>query len=380
MTESRTITSGDVVPAWGDDLPDIPVFQEALLSWFEVHQRDLPWRRGYLPYHVWISEIMGQQTRMDRVVEYFNRWLERFPDIATLASASEQEVLKAWEGLGYYSRARNLHRAAALLMERHDGELPADHGRLLDLPGIGPYTAAAIMSIAFEHPFPVLDANVQRVLARVTDLDLPLRSAGAERILKKTAARLMERKRPRMFNQAMMELGALVCTPRRPGCERCPVHGHCRALAENRVAERPLLRPRPETIRITMACVILCHRGRVYVQRRLPDDVWGGLWEFPGGRIKPGETPAVAARRELMEETAFQAGPLRPFRTVTHCYTKYRVTLHAFFARLAQESDIPELNAATTYRWTDLAGLSAFPFPAGHRQLVGHLQKSRKNG
>lgn len=355
-------------------------FARELLSWFDRNRRDLPWRREYRPYHVWIAEIMGQQTQMERVVAYFQRWVEEFPDIISLAVAPEQRVMKAWEGLGYYSRARNILRAASLLMARHGGEIPADYHQLLALPGIGAYTAAAIMSIAFNQPYPVLDANVQRVLARLINLDMPLPGAGSQRVLRESATRLLADESPRMFNQAMMELGALVCGARRPACDRCPVRSHCRALAADVVARRPLPRPRSRRIQITMACVILCRRGKIYIQQRLPDDVWGGLWEFPGGRLKAGETPEQAARRELLEETSFRAGVLRPFQTVTHCYTRYRVTLHAFISSFGAGSHVPELHAASSYRWTDLAGLSEYPFPAGHRQLVRYLQKNRKNG
>ena len=354
-------------------------FRKDLLAWFRQNRRELPWRQEYHPYHVWIAEIMGQQTQMERVVPFFKRWMGLFPDIANLAAAHEQQVLKAWEGLGYYSRARNILRTAALLEARHGGTIPADYKQLLALPGIGAYTAAAIMSIAFDRPFPVLDANVQRILARLTDLDQPLQSAAARRLLAETATRLLGNESPRMFNQAMMELGALVCTPRRPACDRCPVRAHCCALAAGQVDQRPLPHVRPQRIPITMACVILCHGGRIYIQQRLPDDVWGGLWEFPGGRLKTGETPAQAARRELWEETSFRVGDLRPFRTVSHCYTRYRVTLHAFFARLRQDNRVPVLHAATSYRWATLAGLADFPFPAGHRQLVCLLKKSREN-
>ncbi|MEW6499985.1 MAG: A/G-specific adenine glycosylase, partial [Thermodesulfobacteriota bacterium] len=209
--------------------------QEALLAWFAAHSRDLPWRRTYDPYHVWISEIMLQQTRMERVIGYFRRWLERFPDLPALAAADEEEVLKCWEGLGYYSRARNLHRAAGLVMRDHGGTIPADHAALLTLPGIGRYTAGAIMSLAFNREYPLVDANVERLFARLYDIDSPVREAVNHRFVWQRALELIPPGRARLFNQALMELGALVCTPKNPACSACPLAGHCKALRGNTV-------------------------------------------------------------------------------------------------------------------------------------------------
>jgi len=357
--------------SWSDF--EAGAIRDELCAWFKANQRDLPWRRNYDPYQVWISEIMGQQTQMDRVARYFKRWMELFPDVAAVATAPEQQLLKAWEGLGYYSRAKNIQRTAALLLENHGGEIPADEKQLLALPGIGPYTAAAILSIAFNRPYPVLDANVERVFARLLDLDQPLKQALIRKRLQAVAAELLPTGKARLFNQALMEFGALVCRPKSPDCSHCPLTVYCRALQHGTVDRRPVPMQREKKIEINMACGIILHENTVYIQQRLPDDVWGSLWEFPGGRLKTGETPEQAACREVFEETEFSVSRLRPLATVVHHYTKYRVTLHGFTCRLQNAGTAPVLHAAVQYRWTPLSGLSDFPFPAGHRQLLSRL-------
>ncbi|HHD56103.1 MAG TPA: A/G-specific adenine glycosylase [Desulfobulbaceae bacterium] len=357
---------------------EVRAIREELCAWFEANQRDLPWRKNYDPYQVWISEIMGQQTQMDRVVRYFNRWMEIFPDVAAVAQASERKLLKAWEGLGYYSRAKNIHRTAKLLQQKYNGRVPEDFQQLLALPGIGPYTAAAVASIAYNKPYSLLDANVERLFARLLDLGVPVKQAPAPDILRQLAKKLLPPDHARLFNQALMEFGALVCTPRQPGCAICMLADFCRARRRKTVAQRPMAGKKTKTIDVIMACGIIRRDDAFYIQRRLADDVWGGLWEFPGGRLKDGETPEQAARREIFEETEFSVFRLRPLATVVHHYTRYRVTLHGFTCSLQKSRTTPVLHAADGYQWVPLSGLADFPFPAGHRKLLAVLLKEGK--
>ena len=352
-------------------------FQKYLLEWFAAHGRDLPWRHTYLPYHIWISEIMLQQTQMDRVVEYFNRWVRRLPDIASVASASEEQILKLWEGLGYYSRARNIRRCAAILMQKHKGHIPDDYSALLSLPGIGPYTAAALVSIAFNRDYPVVDANVERVFSRLFDIRSPVKQKENITFIRKKAKKLLPHGRSRFYNQALMELGALICQPKNPDCINCPIRSDCKARILGIQNERPMPVPSKETVFIDMATAILLHNGKIFIQKRLKKDVWAGLWEFPGGRIKKGESPAEAVVREFYEETELRIGHLEEIISVKHSYTIYRVTLHGYYCRLTNGLDKPVLHAAQEYRWVSPDELSAFAFPAGHRRLLEHISKER---
>ncbi len=352
-----------------------PTLQDALLRWFARHGRDLPWRRTYLPYHIWVSEIMLQQTQMDRVILYFNRWLDRFPDIASLTEAREQEVLLLWEGLGYYSRAKNILKTADLLCRRHGGALPEDHGALLELPGIGRYTAGAIMSLAFNLHHPIVDANVERLFARLFNLTAPVKEKHTHALIWQKAAELIPEGKARFFNQALMEMGALICLPRSPRCDACPVRNYCEAFAQGVVNERPIAGKAKEIIPITMASGILRHQGKIYIQKRLADDVWPNLWEFPGGRIKEGETPEQALIREYREETGFYIHGLEKIATIKHSFTKYRVTLHCYSCHLQNNDTTPVLHAAQEYLWISEDELENFAFPAPHRNLINCLAK-----
>ncbi len=351
--------------------------QRLLLAWFANNQRNLPWREAYNPYEIWISEIMGQQTQLGRVSDYFSRWIAQFPDIASLAAAPERSVMKAWEGLGYYSRARNIQRTAAILVRDYHAQVPDSMTKLLSLPGIGQYTAAAILSIGFNQPVPLVDANVERLFARLRDIECPIKSKEGKTQVHALAAQLLDKASPRSFNQALMELGALVCTPKKPSCSHCPLSADCLARQRDTMSIRPVLRPRPERLDIAMSCGIIFQKGLVYIQQRLPNDIWGGLWEFPGGRMEEGETPAEGAMREILEETGWQAEIEIPFDTVTHHYTRYRVTLHSFVCSLSADARLvpPVLEAASRYAWVRKDELSNYPFPAGHKQLVKNLLK-----
>ncbi len=279
---------------------------QRLLDWYQQNARRLPWRgrpagqpggsNGREPppdaYAVWVSEIMLQQTQVETVIPYYEKWLARFPTLAALAAASEQEVLSVWEGLGYYSRARNLHRAARLLVSEMDGRLPTDRKALERLPGIGRYTAGAIASIAFGRDEPALDGNIRRVMARLFDLRLPARSPQGEKCLWERVEENLPPGRAGDYNQALMDLGATLCTPHAPACLLCPLAGLCQAQALGVQEERPVLQPRPPVPHFTVTAAVLERAGQVLIARRPSSGLLGGLWEFPGGKQKEGEEPA----------------------------------------------------------------------------------------
>jgi A/G-specific adenine glycosylase len=350
--------------------------QNRILDWFQKNARNLPWRETYDPYHVWISEIMLQQTQMDRVVDYFYRWMTRFPDVKSITEASEDEVLKLWEGLGYYTRARNIMKCARILQTDFNGSLPADYDFLLSLPGIGKYTAGAIMSIAFNQDFPLVDANIERIFARLFNLAEPVKEKDIQSYIWQKAGELLPEGRARLFNQAMMELGALICIARNPRCKICPISSDCQAFGLGLVSERPVLKTPAKTIFIEMATGILQRDGKIFIQKRKKRGVWANLWEFPGGRLEPGETPEMALVREYREETEFAVGNLTKIITVQHSYTVYRVTLHCYFCSLINNSFDPVLHGAQEYRWVTPEQLWNYPFPAGHRKLLQHLKSN----
>lgn len=357
-------------------MPSPAPLQQALLNWFQANQRDLPWRHSYAPYQIWISEIMLQQTQMDRVTLFFTRWMDTFPDIATLAGASEDQVLKCWEGLGYYSRARNIMKTAQLLMRKHQGKIPESRDELLQLPGIGPYTAGAIASISFQRDVAVVDANIERIFARLFHIDLIPGSPEAKRLYWQKAETLIPTGQARNFNQGLMELGALICRPKNPDCACCPLAPHCLALKYNLTQELPLPKKGKPIIPIEMATGILIHKGQLFIQQRLADDVWGSLWEFPGGRIKKGENPEQAVVREYQEETEFTVQVESKITITIHHYTRYKVTLHCFLVSLNQANSDPILHAAQDFHWINSEDLANYAFPAGHRKLISHMEES----
>ncbi len=350
--------------------------QQNLLNWFHKNARDLPWRKTYSPYHVWISEIMLQQTQMDRVVDYFIKWIKRLPDIENITRANEEEVLKLWEGLGYYTRAGNIIRTANSLTEQHNGELPSDYKLLLKLPGIGKYTAGAIMSIAFNKEYAIIDANIERVFARLFNLAKPVKDKKTHAFIWEKTKKMIPHGRAREFNQALMELGALVCIPRNPRCKVCPVRDFCRSLMEDVADKRPVIAKPSQTVFIEMVTGILTYKGKILIQKRKTKGVWANLWEFPGGRLEPGETPEMALVREYAEETELQIGKVKRITTVQHSYTIYRVTLHCYFCSLMDGRFEPVLHAAQEYRLVNPEELCNYAFPAGHRKLIDHLKNS----
>jgi A/G-specific adenine glycosylase len=345
---------------------------QRLLDWYEREARSLPWRGSGDPYAVWVSEIMLQQTRVDTVIPYFERWMGRFPTITALAEASEQDVLKSWEGLGYYSRARLLHRSARLVMERHAGALPPTRIALEALPGIGAYTAGAIASIAFGADEAALDGNIRRVLARFFAVRTPARSREGETQLWALARQHLPPGRAGDFNQALMDLGATVCTPRSPNCLLCPLNEPCQARQLGLQEQLPVLEKRKPVPHITVAAAVLQRGATVLIARRPSKDLLGGMWEFPGGTQEDGESLAETLHREIMEELGTQIEIGAPFGIYNHAYTHFTVTLHAFLCLLTGAE--PQPLAASELRWVLPAALDDVPMGKIDRQIAHRLK------
>jgi len=315
---------------------------------------------------------MLQQTRVETVIPYFERWMARFPTINALAQASQQEVLVIWEGLGYYSRARNLHTAAKIVVAQHGAQLPDDVRALQKLPGIGRYTAGAIASIAFGQDEPALDGNIRRVLARVFNLSEPARSPAGERQLWEYAAAHLPPGQAGDYNQALMDLGAVICTPRAPDCPRCPLVGECQAYALGVQEERPVIAKKPVIPHHTVAAAVIQRDKQVLIARRPPNGLLGGMWEFPGGKVKPGEDLASCLQREICEELDVQIQVGTPLGVYRHAYTHFRVTLHAFRCRLLNGSE-PKPIEASALHWAALEELADFPMGKIDRQISRDL-------
>ncbi len=332
-----------------------------LMGWYERNRRPLPWRETDDPYRIWVSEVMLQQTRVNAVIPYYHRFLERFPDIHRLADADSQEVLKLWEGLGYYARARNLHRAARRVVAEYQGRVPDDWHIFLTLPGVGEYIASAVQSIAFDHPHAVVDGNVKRVLARLFRMEEPVNLSASWRRFRETATALMDPDRAGQFNQAVMELGALICLPKQPDCPDCPVQSHCSAYRTDQVASYPRrVKKKPVPTR-KMAIGVVHRDDTLLIVRRKNEGLLGGLWEFPGGEIRKGETAEAACVRAMKEQTGLGVAPEAWLTRVRHAYTHFKVVAEVFHCRYVA-GDV-DLNGPVDYRWIRPDQIGTYPFP-----------------
>lgn len=373
-----------------------PSLVSTLLSWYDVNGRDLPWRRSpgtacgepVEPYAILLSEFMLQQTTVQAVFPYFKRWMSRYPTIEALAAADLEQVLRVWEGLGYYSRARNLHAAAREVFSRYGGVIPEDPANLKKLPGVGDYTAAAVASIAFGVRAAALDANNLRVLSR-------LLTCSEKKRITSVVSRIIPPNRPGDFNQALMDLGNSICTPKDPLCQVCPLSLWCRAYRNNRVEEYPEKKPRTETIRVEAAIGIILDQDRVLVQKRPASGLLAGLWEFPGGKIgeaagrgdtgtrrrgekrlktnytsSSSETPEEAVVREVCEETGLRIQVREKLGVFNHNYTQFRVKLHVFLCK-RRSGTLDN----TTAKWVTLEELEGLPMPSVNRRIVRTLEK-----
>ncbi len=350
-----------------------------LLDWYAVEARDLPWRQSHDPYAIWISEIMLQQTRVETVLRYYPRFLDRFPSVHALASASIDDVLKAWEGLGYYRRAHHLHRAAGVVVSIHQGELPRTAAELRLLPGIGPYTAGAIASIAFHQDESVLDGNIIRVISRWFCVQGDSAKADTRRRLLAHADAIRPAQQASAFNQAMMDLGSRICLPRHPRCDACPVRSHCQAHQADRVREFPQPRPKRSIPHVDVVAGAVWETApfaadsRLLIAQRHADDMLGGLWELPGGKKEPKETLEEALHRELREELGIRVEILSPFMEVQHAYTHFRITLHVFHCRHVDGQ--PRCLDVADWAWVRPEALDRYAFPTADRRILAALTK-----
>ena len=344
-----------------------------LLTWYDHAAASLPWRGIHDPYLIWLSEIMLQQTQVTTVIPYFERFIAAFPTVETLAAAPLGDVLKRWEGLGYYNRARNLHRAAQHITVQYDAKFPTTAAALQTLPGIGRYTAGAIASIAFGEAVPALDGNVMRVLSRLYDIADEVTSSPTQKHLWAIASELVPADRPGDYNQAIMELGRTVCKPRNPLCLVCPVSHHCLAYQRGIQNERPVKAPRQKTPHYDVAAgVIWNDSGQVLIAQRPANGLLGGLWEFPGGKQESGESLEQCLQRELQEELAIQVDVGVLLATVRHAFTHFRITLHAFTCQYV--SGPPQALQCADWRWVSLLELEQFAFGRTDRHVIDVLR------
>jgi A/G-specific adenine glycosylase len=319
------------------------------------------------PYAIWVSEVMLQQTTVPAVIPYFEKWMRLFPEMRVLARAPLQKVLRAWQGLGYYQRARNLHWAARIIVQDYGARIPDDERVLSRLPGFGPYTTAAVLSLAYGAPFPAVDANVRRALMRITGLPGEASSRN-DKVLQEYLHGVFPTRAPGLFNQALMELGALVCRSRNPRCLACPVLAYCRAAREG--TQEVIPRPRKQSVKKIEAVVaVIEDKRRFLLQKRPPGGLFGGLWEFPGGKREPGEGLEEALRREIREEVGAELRNIRLLTTVTHAYTQFKVKLHVFACEL--EKSLP--SAGPDRKWISLAAVRRYPLPSGSVKIVNFL-------
>lgn len=346
----------------------MPRLSSRLLNWYRDNKRTPPWRDHPDPYAVWVSEIMLQQTRVETVVPYFEKWMMLFPNVRALAKASEQEVLNAWEGLGYYSRARNLHKASKIVSNEYDGELPRDLKALRKLPGIGRYTVGAIASIAFGMHEPALDGNIKRVYARLFDISEPVDSTSGEKILWKLAGDNLPEGQAGDFNQALMDLGAMICIPKKPCCTLCPLMKMCKAYGNGMQEHRPVMKPKKDVPHHILAAGVIIVKGKILLAQRPSEGLLGGMWEFPNGRING--DPAKGLAKALKTGYRLNVRREEALGVVQHAYSHFKVTVHVFKCKVVAKS------AGMNLKWVSREELKEYPMGKVDRQIVKMLNSA----
>lgn len=344
-------------------------FADALVAWYHEDHRDLPWRTTENPYHIWLSEVMLQQTQVRTVLDYYRRFLERYPTIQDLAAAPLDDVLKQWEGLGYYARCRNLHKAAQVMVAEHQGQFPKTMAEVETLPGIGQSTAGAILTFAYGQAHPLLDGNVKRVLSRVFDIETDIQqNQTIQQMWGHSAALLVQTTDSYAYNQAIMELGATVCLPQNPRCLLCPVKRFCDAQAQGTQHERPVKTAKKATPHHHIAAGVIWNGDQVLIQQRPAEGLLGGLWEFPGGKQEPNEELQATVQREIEEELGIQVQVNELITSVKHAYTHFKITLHAYHCTYISGEPVPQ--AAQAWKWVHPSELPQYAFPKANKTVL----------
>lgn len=341
-------------------------FSQDLLKWYDAHKRDLPWRHAKDPYHIWVSEMMLQQTTVATVIPYYERWIKTYPSVRHLANASLQEVLKSWQGLGYYNRAKNLHKAANIVVNEYQGKLPNDPVLVRALPGFGPYSTGSVLSIAYDRPMIIIDANVRRLVMRLLAIEA-VADTRQDKVIGEFLNGVLPKKRAGDFNQALMEMGALVCRSKEPLCNTCPLRTYCRA--DQTGVQEIIPTPKKKIIKEINAVIGVIQKGNKYfIQKRVAKGLLADLWEFPGGKIEPGETKQEALARELKEEMDGDLKSSKHLFELKHYYTQFRVNLSVFACTLKRE---PQLNSDR--KWLTIKECAKYPMPSGSAKIIERL-------
>ena len=335
-----------------------------LLAWYDKTKRDLPWRNTKNPYHIWVSEIMLQQTQVSTVIDYYNKWVKQFPTIKDVANASLDDILKCWEGLGYYSRARNFHESCKEIAKSRS-RVPNNIKEFQKLKGVGPYIAAAVQSIAYNVPSAVIDGNVNRVISRINTYDTePLKN---KKKIQEFMDNILCKKRPGDFNQAIMDLGRYVCKPQGPLCDECPLHSECKAVKTNQQSRYPIKVDKKPKPHYDVAVGIIWDKSKLLITKRKENGLLGGLWEFPGGKIKCRENAFSAVKREIKEELSINITPKEMIHEVDHHYSHFSVTIRAIHC--TYNGGQIKLNGPTAFKWVKPPKLHDFAFPKASIKL-----------
>ncbi len=348
--------------------------QKKLLQWFLKNARPLPWRRKYTPYEVWVSEIMLQQTQVETALPYFKHWMKTFPTVKSLAESDEKKVLKAWQGLGYYSRARNIHESAKLIMQKYNGNFPENYDDILSLKGVGRYSAGAIASIAFNQEKPIVDGNVLRVLSRVYAIKKPIDVAKNRELFWELQTKLIPKGQARYFNQALMELGALICSTKNPSCAVCPIQEFCKAAKNDTAENYPVRKFRKKTVKISASALVLKRDGKFFIQKRPLGEIMGGLWEFPEWKLAKNKVFHSEESRArtiplIKKEFALKPSDLEHLGSIKRNYTYFNEKLDAFLLEINGSAKDLKPRAGWQAAWISKKEFKKYPFSSAHAKI-----------